>query len=128
MSAGAILVVDDNAGVSAAIRNYIEGTTPHRVCAEARNGVEAIEKATELHCDLIVLDLLMPLLNGVEAASIIRRMVPEAKIVGMTMFGDEFERAVLASRDFDAVLSKSDGLAKLAEAVTSLLDHPIETR
>jgi len=49
------------------------------------------EKATELHCDLIVLDLLMPLLNGVEAASIIRRMVPEAKIVGMTMFGDEFD-------------------------------------
>src|SRR5712672_344662 len=48
-----------------AIRNYIEGTTPHRVCAEARNGVAAIEKATELHCDLIVLDLLMPLLNGV---------------------------------------------------------------
>ena len=86
--------------------------------------MEAIEKATELQCDLIVLDLMMPLLNGVEAASMLRRMLPDAKIVGMTMFGDEFERAVLATKDFDAVLSKSDGLAKLAEAVTSLLDHP----
>jgi len=41
-----------------------------------------IAKATNYNCDLIVLDLLMPLLNGVEAASIIRRMVPGTQIVG----------------------------------------------
>jgi two-component system vancomycin resistance associated response regulator VraR len=119
--ARSILVVDDNAAVSAVIRNYIETTTDHKVCAEARDGVEAIEKATELHCDLIVLDLMMPLLNGVEAAAVLRRMVPETKIVGLTMFGGEFTRAVHATKDFDLVLSKTEGLAKLGEAVSALL-------
>jgi DNA-binding NarL/FixJ family response regulator len=120
-AARTILVVDDNAAVSAVIRNYIEATTDHKVCAEARDGVEAIEKATELHCDLIVLDLMMPLLNGIEAAPILRRMLPETKILGLTMFGREFTRATHAAKDFDLVLAKTDGLAKLGEAVTALL-------
>ena len=63
----------------------------------------------------------MPRMNGVEAASVLRGLLPGTKIVGFTSFDEEFRRSLLATTAFDMILSKHQGLAKLAEAINALL-------
>ena len=109
-----------------AIRTFLETRTPY-LCDEADDGSSAIQIAEENHCELVVLDLVMPNLNGVEAASILRRRLPQVKIVGFSALVRDAETRdeLLATKNFDAVLSKLDGLDRLAEAVKALLPHPV---
>jgi CheY-like chemotaxis protein len=67
-----VLVVDDAESERTAIRTAIESRTKFRVCGEASNGVEAIRKANELRPDLVLMDLAMPQMNGLEAAKVLR--------------------------------------------------------
>jgi DNA-binding response OmpR family regulator len=69
---------------------------------------------------LVILDLSIPM-DGVETASALRRMVPGTKIIGLAMFAGEFRRTLIAAAGFDMILSKHEGLAKLAEAINALL-------
>ena len=93
-------------------------------CDEAGDGLSAIQTAEANHCELVVLDLAMPNLSGVETASILRRRLPHVKIVGFSALGDELGPELVASGKFDVVLSKHDGLEKLADVVKSLLPKP----
>ena len=115
-----ILIVDDSAAVCGAIRQFIEANTCYEVCAEANDGVAAIRKAKEFRCDMVVLDLSMPNLNGVEAAFVIKGILPKTKIVGFTVYATEF-RSLTARAGFDLVLSKEDGISNLVEAIKTLL-------
>jgi len=121
-------VVDDSAAVRGAIRNFFETRTRYR-CAEAGDGVSAIQTAEESDCELVILDLAMPNLNGVETASILRSRFPQVRIVGFSavLKDADFSDKLLATKNFDAVLSKYDGLDRLAEAVKSLLPEPSES-
>ena len=104
-----------------AICDFIERATPFKACCEAGNGTAAIEKAKERAPALVILDLSMPMLHGVETASALRGMVPSAKIIGLSMFAGEFRKSLLAASGFDMILSKHQGLAKLGEAISALL-------
>jgi DNA-binding NarL/FixJ family response regulator len=112
--------------VRSVICNFIGRTTPFKACCEAEDGVAAIEKAKERTPALVILDLSMPRMNGVEAASALRGMLPGTKIIGFTTFAEEFCRSLLAATAFDMVLSKHAGLAKLGEAINALLPTPPE--
>ena len=115
-------MVDDSAAVRDAICQFIDRATPFKACCEAGDGVAAIEKAKERAPSLVVLDLSMPGMNGVAAASALRGMLPGTKIVGFTTFDEEFRRSLLADNtSFDMVLPKHEGLAKLAEVINALL-------
>src|SRR5260370_11814833 len=116
-----ILVVDDSGGVRGAICQFIDRATPFKACWEAGDGVAAIEKARERAPSLVVLDLSMPGMNGVEAASVLRGMLPGTKIVGFTTLDEELRRSLLADTSFDMVLSKHEGRATRAEAINALL-------
>ena len=117
--------MDDSAAVRGAIRQFLETRTSYRVCDEADDGLSAIQKAQDSRCNLVLLDLNIPNLNGVEAATVLRRTVPEAKIVGFSALRreDDLVGELVATKKFDAVLSKFDGLQKLAEAVNKLLSN-----
>jgi two-component system response regulator EvgA len=104
--------------------NFIDRATPFKACCEAEDGVAAIEKAKERTPDLVILDLSMPRMNGVEAASILRGILPGTKIVGFTTFDEKFRTSLLATAAFDMILSKHEGLAKLVEAINALLPAP----
>jgi DNA-binding NarL/FixJ family response regulator len=105
-----------------AICHFIDRATPFKACCEAGDGVAAVEKAKERAPALVILDLSMPRMNGVETASVLRGMLPGTKIVGFTTFDEEFRRSLLATTTaFDMILSKHEGLAKLAEVVSALL-------
>jgi DNA-binding NarL/FixJ family response regulator len=90
----------------------------------AGDGLAAVEKAKERAPALVILDLSIPRMNGVETASVLRGMLPGTKIVGFTTFDEDFRRSLLATAAFDMILSKHEGLAKLAEVVSTLLPAP----
>jgi DNA-binding response OmpR family regulator len=90
------------------------------VVSEAVDGVDAIEKAKEEKRDLILLDLAMPRLNGVEAASVLKNTLPETPIILFTMYTDLHADSLSAFIGVDFV-SKADGVSKLLERVDALL-------
>src|SRR5260370_9449339 len=80
-----ILVADDHQVVRTGLRALLESKNGWQVCAEASNGREAVEKASQLKPDVAVLDIGMPLLNGVESTRQIRRLSPQTEILILTM-------------------------------------------
>lgn len=117
-----ILIVDDHASVRDGIRAFLEQKTTFTVCGEAADGTDAIQQAKRLKPDLIILDLALPSLNGVQVASVLRGEFPEIKIVAFSMFTNELGRAIKSASRIDAVLPKSSGLRELVEVIHKLLD------
>ena len=116
-----ILIVDDNDVTRKITRLFLEIQVGFEVCGEAVDGVDAIEKAKKLKPDLILLDLAMPRMNGIEAASVIKGMMPQVSIVLFTMYKETVGNALASAVGIDAVLSKLDGGWKLLENVQTLL-------
>lgn len=115
-----ILIVDDNAHVRWAICELFKHEEDFTVCGEATNGREAIAKALELHPDLIVLDLSMPVMSGLDAARELKRLMPEVPLVMYSMFGDMVrEQARLVG--ISELVSKSQPAATLIRKARILL-------
>jgi DNA-binding NarL/FixJ family response regulator len=117
-----ILIVEDEISVRNAVRTFFEHQSGLEVCGEAANGLEGLEKATELRPDLVLLDLSMPIMNGVEVASLIRSRMPNTPVVVYTMFDDVLGKPLAATLGIAAIVSKSDGLAKLLARIEALLE------
>jgi DNA-binding NarL/FixJ family response regulator len=117
-----ILIVEDEVSVRNAVRTFFERQSGLEVCGEAANGLEGLEKATELRPDLVLLDLSMPIMNGVEVASLIRSRMPNTPVVLYTMFDDVLGKPLAATLGIAAIVSKSDGLAKLLARIEALLE------
>ncbi|MGA9511493.1 MAG: response regulator transcription factor [Candidatus Sulfotelmatobacter sp.] len=79
-----ILVVDDNALVRRGVIDILASRKNWEVCAEAHDGKEAIQKARDLRPDLILLDISMPGMNGLEVARAVRQELADAKILLMS--------------------------------------------
>jgi DNA-binding NarL/FixJ family response regulator len=108
-----ILVVDDHEVIRRQLRLLFDSDPELTVCGEAIHGVDAIEKAQRLSPDLILLDLAMPEMNGLEAASALRYMLPDVPIFLLTAhYSRELELAAFAS-GVCAVFSKHDDLDSL---------------
>jgi len=93
-----ILIVDDHVLVRECLRNLLDAEMDIEVVGEASNGEEAIAKVNELHTDIILMDITMPVMDGLEATLKIKRDDPEVKILILTMHeGDEYFFEVLAA-------------------------------
>jgi len=118
---GRIVLADDHEIVRSGIRTLLDGHQPWEVCGEAQNGKEAVEKVLTLKPDLVVLDLSMPVMNGIEAAREIRQKAPATKIVIFSMHDSPriAEEAVRAGAD--AYLAKTAHFGELERVIASLL-------
>jgi DNA-binding NarL/FixJ family response regulator len=106
-----ILIVDDNSIVRRSLRACIDRNTDWRVCGEAENGAIAIEKVKQLHPDVVILDLAMPVMNGLEAARVISSIAPETAMLMFTMHHCEELLKDARAAGITEVLSKHEGLA-----------------
>ena len=84
-------------------------------CVEAKDGAEAIERADQCHPDLIVLDLSMPVMNGLKAAQVLKDRLPETPIILFTMYADEIKDEAQAA-GISSVVPKPDVSMLIREA------------
>ncbi len=123
MKAVRILVADDHEVVRRGVRALLEGEPGWEVCDEAITGREAVEKAKRLTPDIVILDIGMPELNGLDAARQIRKLVPSSEVLILTMHeSEQTVREVLAAGARGYVL-KSDAGRDLIAAVNALRQH-----
>jgi DNA-binding NarL/FixJ family response regulator len=84
-----VLLVDDHGVVRRGLRGYLELLDDIEVVGEAENGVEGIERSAELAPDVILMDIVMPQLDGIEAISRIKAAQPQVQVVALTSFIEE---------------------------------------
>jgi DNA-binding NarL/FixJ family response regulator len=116
-----ILVVDDNPLIRNVIRSSIEQRTTWRICGEAENGQEAIAKVEELNPDVVILDLHMPVMNGLMAAEHISRIAPKLPILMFTTHKSEEVVRVAQAAGVKSVLAK-DSRAPDDELISAIRD------
>ncbi len=117
-----ILVVDDNALIRGLVREFIEARPGFEVCGEAADGVEGVQKGRELKPDLIVLDFLMPRINGLQAALILHEIEPNSPIILFTFYKEVVPMDLAEAAGVASVLCKADQLTTLADEVQRLTD------
>jgi len=118
-----ILVADDHEVVRRGVRALIEAEAGWQVCGEALTGREAVDKAKQLAPDVVILDIGMPELNGLDAARQIRREAPTTEILILTMHeSEQLIREVLTAGARGYVL-KSDAGRDLVTAVHALVQR-----
>ncbi|MGA7633169.1 MAG: response regulator transcription factor, partial [Terriglobales bacterium] len=92
------------------------------VCREAENGQDAIEKAPALHPDLIVMDLSMPVMNGIDAARALKNLMPTVPVILFSEYSDVFSEKEARSAGISALVSKSEHVSVLIDKARALLD------
>jgi DNA-binding NarL/FixJ family response regulator len=111
-----VLLVDDNPVVRQIVRQILEKEAQLRICGEADDGKEALDKAKLLQPDIVILDLSMPRMGGLEAAPQIRNLLPDACLILFTLYGNQEIERVAKQAGIDAVISKADRGDKLVKA------------
>jgi DNA-binding NarL/FixJ family response regulator len=122
-----ILIADDSPFIREGLCKFFE-QDGFNVCGEAENGKEAVDKAQELHPDLILLDLSMPVMNGLEATRVLKRMMPEVPVIMMySAYADSSTEKAARSAGVCALVSKSENISVLLGKARSALE-PQELR
>lgn len=116
-----VLIVDDQPAIRKALRRFFEDTH-WAECSEAVDGRDAIEKARQLNPDVILLDLSMPVMNGIEAARTLKQMTPEVPILMLTAYFGTATDLLAKESGISAVFSKDD-VMPLVQRVRAVLDH-----
>lgn len=115
-----VLIVDDNR----AIRRELESlflSDGFAIAGEASNGKEAIDLARKILPDLIVLDLSMPVLNGLDAAPQLKLVAPKARIILLTMYATEVFPDKARHSGIDLILSKTERSEEILAKAHALL-------
>jgi DNA-binding NarL/FixJ family response regulator len=118
-----VLIADDSAIVRQILTHFLQHRRGIKVCGEAANGLEAVEKAKVLRPDLVLLDLAMPEMNGAEAAFALKQLMPNVFIILFSMYSENIGRALTSAVGVDLVLSKPDGMKALADAVEAWVEN-----
>jgi DNA-binding NarL/FixJ family response regulator len=116
-----VLVVDDHEVMRMGIRNLLEAVPNWSVCAEASNGIESIEKAFQFQPDVIIMDITMPGMNGIEAASEIGKSRPDIPVILFSLhlsadLVNHFDRGGIRG-----AVGKGEAARDLVEAVKKVL-------
>ena len=117
-----ILIADDHAVIRKQVRLILEESRRFEVCAEAEDGAEAVEEARRLKPDVVILNVSMPVLNGLEAAREIKAKLPESSIVILSANADKQfieEARKIGAGAYVAKTKAREALVKAVEAAVS---------
>ena len=115
-----VLIADDSSSVRDFLRTFLRDREDIEICGEAVDGLETLEKAQRLKPDLVLLDLVMPEINGAEVASILKNKMPNIRIILFTMYSERMGKFLSSAIGVDAVLSKPDGMTNIVDSINSL--------
>jgi len=116
-----VLVADDNAFVRTALYEFFQREPDFQVCGMAENGSEAIEAASRLHPALVVLDRTMPVMSGLDAARVLKKILPRVFLVLYCATPEQCPEALMQSAGVSAIVSKSESVSVLIDTCRSLL-------
>ena len=115
-----ILIADDHVVARAGLRELFSERPALQVVGEAANGVEAISQAMALQPDVIVMDVSMPQMNGIEATREIHGALPHIQIVGLSTHDDENSERSMREAGAEAYFTKNEGTDRLLDYLLSL--------
>ena len=110
-----VLIADDSQTIRNALKLFIEAKTNFHVCAQAVDGLDAINKTREQTPDLVILDFAMPRMNGLEAARILRSRYPKLPIILFTLYDGTVATLDATQAGISAMFAKTD--------LTGLVNH-----
>ena len=116
-----ILLADDFAPWRSQLRSFLQCETEWKIIFEACDGLEAVQKTVELHPDVVLMDIQMPGLNGIEATKRIRQLSPDSKIIILTQNTDDDLMAAALQAGASAYVVKSETTAHLIPAIQAAL-------
>ncbi len=116
-----IILVDDFKPWRRFVASLLRESPDWQVICEAADGLEAVQKAEELQPDLILLDISLPKLSGIEAATSIRKVAPGSKILFVSENRDSEIAAAALSTGGHGYVVKSDGASELLVAIETVL-------
>ena len=116
-----ILIADDHEVMRMGIRNLLESVPDWKVCAEASTGLEAVEIALQAPPDVIIMDITMPEMNGLEAAAKIAESRPEIPVIMFSLHLSEDVVGRFKTGAIRGAVAKSEAARDLLEAVRSVL-------
>ena len=116
-----VLIADDQEIIRQALCYLFQSQEDFEVCGAAENGLEAVEMAQVLHPHLILLDLSMPVMNGIEAACTLKRLMPMVPIIVFSEYGDVFSEREARSSGITALVSKTEHLSVLLDKARAAL-------
>ena len=103
-----VLIADDHDGLRRAIRSVIESEPAYRVCGEARDGVDAVDKARQLRPDIVLMDVNMPRMDGLQATAIIQREFADCTVIVVTQNETTIAREQARIAGADGFVANSD--------------------
>ena len=118
-----IILADDHALVRTGLKRLIDDVDGLSVIGEAENGSEAVKYVNELKPDVVILDINMPELNGIQATEILRRDHSELKIIIISMHSDELFPQRLLKAGANAYLTKGSGIEEISHAIFEVMDN-----
>src|ERR1700730_15077589 len=121
MNNARLLIVDDHEIFRRGLRALLEPSSEWQICGEAVDGLDAVEQCKSLKPDIVVLDVSMPRLNGLEAARLIRRENPESRIVIITQHDSPQIRSAALEAGARAFVTKSAVGSELVPALRNLI-------
>jgi DNA-binding NarL/FixJ family response regulator len=120
-----VLVVDDNQEFRSAVRDLLEGDLQIRVVGEACDGLQAISLTAHLQPDLILMDIAMPLMNGLEATSAIRERWPKIIVILVTAIPSNSYQQISDRCGANAFLPKEEMGSRLISTMHRLACAPM---
>lgn len=115
-----VLLVDDHDMFREGIRLLLSSSNQAEVIAEAVNGADFLEKMKQISPDVILMDIAMPIMDGVEATRMARELYPNSKIIALTMFGDEKYYYQMIQSGIKGFVLKSSGISELLKAISEV--------
>ena len=112
-----VMIVDDHSVVRMGLTAILNLEKDLSVCGEAENGAEAVQKAEKLKPDVVIVDLMMPDMDGAETTAAIRKVSPESKVLILTTFGTSAEIARAIEAGATGAVTKTLSNAELADAI-----------
>ena len=116
-----IILVDDHLILRQGIKSLITAENIAKVIGEASNGIELLELLKNHKPDIVIMDIDMPHMNGMEATQKALEMIPELKIIAFTMFGDEEYYYKMIDLGVKGFILKSSGIAELENAINGVM-------